>query len=76
MNPIQPNSSSTTGPGGPLVSRGRKSSQPVEQLALPLTDAERADSRRQLAKLHPGNRFRLMFGQPLLQESASSGESR
>ena len=39
-----------------------------EQLALPLTDSERAASQRQLDKLHPGNRFRLMFGQPLLPE--------
>lgn len=29
---------------------------------------ERAESRKQLDKLHPGNRLRLMFGQPLLPE--------
>ncbi len=47
-----------------------------EQLALPLTDNERKASRKQLEMLHPGNRFRLMFGQPLLPQGRSSGASR
>lgn len=46
-----------------------------EQLALPLTDSERAASRKQLDRVHPGNRFRLMAGLPMLPEGPSSGES-
>lgn len=34
--------------------------------AQELLKLERAASARKLAALHPGNRFRLMFGQPLL----------
>jgi hypothetical protein len=30
------------------------------------TDEERAANWRELEKLHPGNRFRLMFGMPML----------
>ena len=40
-----------------------------DQLAKPLTDSERRASRQALNQLHPGNRFRLMFGQPLLPQS-------
>jgi hypothetical protein len=35
----------------------------------PPTDEERAANHRALMKLHPANRFRLMFGQPLLPET-------
>jgi hypothetical protein len=45
-----------------------------DQLALPLSEQERKASRKQLDKLHPGNRFRLMFGQPLLPEEPGEGE--
>ena len=38
-------------------------------MGKPLTDAERAANYRELHKMHPGNRFRLMFGLPLLPES-------
>jgi len=34
--------------------------------------AERAENAHQLARLHPGNRFRLMFGMPLLPLAATS----
>lgn len=34
--------------------------------AQELLKLQRMQSRRSLNKLHPGNRFRLMFGQPLL----------
>jgi hypothetical protein len=44
-----------------------------DQLALPLSEQERKASRNQLDKLHPGNRFRLMFGQPLLPEEPEGG---
>lgn len=33
-----------------------------------LTDADRASNYRTLRELHPANRFRLMFGQPLLPQ--------
>lgn len=46
-----------------------------EQLALPLTASERAESWTQLSKLHPGNRFRLMFGLPLLDEASEQEKS-
>jgi hypothetical protein len=36
---------------------------------LPLTKEELAENHRELMKLHPANRFRLMFGQPLLPEN-------
>lgn len=39
-----------------------------EQLSLPPTNTERAESWKQINKLHLANRFRLMFGQPLLSE--------
>jgi hypothetical protein len=45
-----------------------RSAEEFEQMALPLSDSERKASRRQLDQLHPGNRFRLMFGQPLLPQ--------
>lgn len=38
------------------------------QPRIPTKD-ERAANARELAKLHPGNRFRLMFGMPLLTET-------
>jgi hypothetical protein len=47
-----------------------------DQLALPLTATERAASWRQVNKLHPANRFRLMFGQPLLPEGQKNGMSQ
>lgn len=37
-------------------------------MALPLSESEQRASRIALNKLHPGNRFRLMFGQPLLPQ--------
>lgn len=39
-----------------------------DQIAKPLTESERLASRKALNQLHPGNRFRLMFGQPLLPQ--------
>lgn len=51
--------------------------RPVQDRIAPaLTDSERAESRKQLAKLHPGNRFRLMFGLPLWSEQQGNGKSR
>ena len=47
-----------------------------DQIALPLTESEQKDSRRQLQSLHPGNRMRLMFGQPLLPQEPGNGPSR
>ena len=38
------------------------------RLAIPPTDAERTANHRALSKMHVGNRFRLMFGMPLLPE--------
>src|SRR6478736_870543 len=37
-----------------------------DRIAHPASDEERAASYREIAKMHPANRFRLMFGQPLL----------
>ena len=39
-----------------------------DQLAKPLLESERLASRKALNQLHPGNRFRLMFGQSLLPQ--------
>lgn len=50
----------------------RESPPELERLAPALTDNERAASRRRLKHMHPANRFRLMFGQPLLPESQQS----
>lgn len=35
------------------------------------TDAERAATWKAINALHPANRFRLMFGQPLLDENGN-----
>jgi hypothetical protein len=51
----------------PLLSV-RRSRMENEQLALPMTFEERRADRKRLDQLHPGNRFRLMFGQPLLPQ--------
>jgi len=40
-----------------------------DQLAKPLSESERLASRKALNQLHPGNRFRLMAGLPLLPET-------
>ncbi|MEO5915578.1 MAG: hypothetical protein ABIS50_15195 [Luteolibacter sp.] len=39
-----------------------------DQLAQPPTDAERRANWKAIHQMHPGNRFRLMFGLPLLPE--------
>ncbi len=67
---------SISGPDAKPASRGRSSAKLNDQLALPLSEQERKASRKQLDKLHPGNRFRLMFGQPLLPEETGEGESK
>ena len=54
----------------------RRSAMENEQLALPLTISELKASGKQLDRLHPGNRLRLMFGQPLLPQEPASGQSR
>lgn len=59
---------STSGPGTPPPSPAREIAVSSEQLATPLTESERAESWKQLSELHPGNRLRLMFGLPLLDE--------
>lgn len=40
----------------------------MDRLASPRSDDERRDDAAELAKLHPGNRFRRMFGRPLLPQ--------
>ena len=40
-----------------------------DQLAKPLTESEHRASRQALNQLHPGNRFRLMAGLPMLPET-------
>jgi len=67
MKSSQPSKTSTFTPARP-------SAQENAQLALPLTDSERKASRRQLDQLHPGNRFRLMFGQPLLRQELQADD--
>jgi hypothetical protein len=61
-------STSTSPTAGQSSGRGRASPKQGDQLALPLSDQERKASRKQLDQLHPGNRLRLMFGQPLLPQ--------
>lgn len=39
-----------------------------DAIVLPLSDEERAANWKALQKMHVGNRFRLMFGMPLLPE--------
>ncbi len=39
-----------------------------EELELPMSFEERKADRKRLDQLHPGNRFRLMFGQTLLRQ--------
>ncbi|OYW76465.1 MAG: hypothetical protein B7Z37_08505 [Verrucomicrobia bacterium 12-59-8] len=55
---------------------GAPSTTENAQLALPLTASEQKESKRQLDQLHPGNRFRLMFGQLLLPQGLVTGSSR
>ncbi|GEM_PF-3965967 len=43
-----------------------------ERLAPAASDGERAATRRRLKDMHPGNRFRLMAGLPLLPDSPSN----
>jgi hypothetical protein len=64
MKSSQPSYTSTSAPAAKPPSPAQENAQ----LALPLTDSECRASRRQLDQLHPGNRFRLMFGQPLLRQ--------
>ncbi len=73
MDTPQFNTTSISEQDARLEFQTKTSATEFEQLALPLTDNERVASRRQLDKLHPGNRFRLMFGQPLLPETQASG---
>lgn len=40
----------------------------TDQLAIPPSDSERAESARQIQNMHPGNRFRLMRGLILLPD--------
>jgi hypothetical protein len=56
-------------------SLGRTSQPQIDRLAMPLTVNERAESRRQLIQLHPGNRFRLLAGMPLLPDEPENGSS-
>jgi predicted Zn-ribbon and HTH transcriptional regulator len=71
---IQPSMSPTSAPvpDDQPGSSTETATESSEQLALPLTDGERAASWKSLNKLHRGNRFRLMFGQPLLDEGRKS----
>lgn len=45
-----------------------KESKEADRLAQPISDNERASNSQILGLLHPGNRFRLMFGQPFLED--------
>lgn len=47
-----------------------------DQIAKPLTESERRKVRREVSQLHPGNRFRLMAGLPLLPEDDGSLEGK
>ena len=75
MKSSQPSYTSTSAPAAKLPSPARPLAEANAQLALPLTEGERVASRKQLDQLHPGNRFRLMFGQPLLPQEPESGTS-
>ncbi len=69
-----PRMKSTSAPATQSPSPANPLEETHSQLALPLTDSERRTSRRQLDKLHPGNRFRLMFGQPLLRQELQADD--
>jgi hypothetical protein len=76
MSHSKARTNSTSAPGAKRASSARKPAPNSDQIALPLTESEQKDSRRQLQSLHPGNRMRLMFGQPLLPQEPPSGPSR
>lgn len=76
MNPHKPNFTSTSAPGDPPPSVDHSLRIASEQLVLPLTQDECAESSNYLSSLHLANRFRLMFGQPFLAEKPESGTSR
>lgn len=69
------NTTSTTEQDAPQQSQEDLILLNCEQLALPLTEQERSESWKYLSKLHRANRFRLMFGQPLLPEKPTTGTS-
>lgn len=76
METSQPSSPSISGQIAPVPSTTEAQHLLSEQLALPLTDSEQAASWRQLSALHPGNRFRLMFGMQLLPQNRPDVTSR
>ena len=76
MDIPQPSFTSTSALAGLQPSMQEVPATPSEQLAPPLTENERAASWKQLSSLHRGNRFRLMFGMPLLPEDPGNGNSR
>lgn len=45
-------------------------------MGQPMTDQERAANWKYIQSLHPANRFRLMYGMPLLHEEPGNGASR
>ncbi len=53
----------------------QKPASEPELCAIP-TDEERAANQRELSKLSRANRFRLMFGLPMLDDHPASGEDR
>jgi hypothetical protein len=63
-------------PEGPPSSTVNESPPDYGRLAPALTDSERAASRKRLDQMHPGNRFRLMAGLPLLPEPPANSTSR
>lgn len=76
MNDPQLSSNSISGQEDRLPSRVQSSPLQSEQLALPLTHGELAESSKYLNSLPLANRFRLMFGQPLLSEKRENGMFR
>jgi hypothetical protein len=72
MNAHDHNTKSTSAPDCRLSSPVRCSTARTEMTVQPLTDAERAASWLQLSRMHPGNRFRLMAGLPLLPDEPGS----
>ena len=68
MNSPSDNLKSTSSPASPLPSADLSFQLRSEPMVEPMTDAECIANWQHINKLHPANRFRLMFWQPLLLE--------
>ena len=70
MKTPQINSKSTSEQGVQLSFSLESSPELKERLVLSSIDSGRVQSRQRLENIHPANRFRLMFGLPLLKSES------